>query len=351
MSRLIAFTLIELLVVLAIIMLLSSMLFVLIGSASTSGEATASNALVQTVSAAIGQFTHESGAVPLPTGSAHDPESGSWYPTANDGGWEKQQLWWRLSHKMTATERVAMRQAGADADLAADPYQSADYISGKYTSSSARFAASKAIFDTIDNADAEQYRIQNTSKWEYTNASGDVHTNGRYLSYRGQYKSWILNIRGSIAKDLAERQYMTYPCLELKELGDESYVRDYTIVDAWGNPLIYVAHSTAAVEGKKTPYGRSIEAHASGRVEIIDRNADGIMNSEDWDTPPVADLLVDHNGVDGIDQSDWGSILWNARAGNSTGFFLASAGPDGLFNCLMTDVVNEDNILNDVAGN
>ena len=351
MFRLIAFTLIELLVVLAIILALSSMLFALIGAGSSSGEITASKALVQKVSTSIGQFTLETGAVPLPTGTATNPSSGSWYPATDDGTWDKQQLWWRLQHKMTPDERRDMRDAGLAADLAADPFQSIDDMKEKYPSSSTRFSNIKSILDTVDNAEAEQYQVRTVNGWTYTNASGDIHTNGNNLSTRGQYKAWILNVRGSIAKDLAERQYMTHPCLSLEELGGEDFLNGQSIVDAWGNSLIYVAHSTVAVEAQSgtTAYYRPIEAHKTGRVAISDRNSDGVINLLDWDVEPTDPQ--DHNNDGSKDASDWSSILWNARPGNEIGFFLASAGPDALFNCIMTDVVNDDNIINDLSGN
>ena len=42
----------------------------------------------------------------------------------------------------------------------------------------------------------------------------------------------------------------------------------------------------------------------------------------------------------------WESILYNSRKGNMRGFYLASAGEDGLFDCLFSDDVNDDNIIN-----
>lgn len=343
-----AFTLLELLVVMSIILVLSSMLFGMISAGNNAGEVNATRALVYTVSATIDQFTHETGSVPLPTGSASDPESGSWYPDENDGSWEKQQLWWRLSHEMTVAERTAMRDAGLAADLAANPFQSTDYMKEKHPSSGDRYAATKTIFDTIDNNEVEKlYRVKINTGWTYSNSSGDVHDNGTWLSHRGKYKEQILKIRGTIAKDLAERQYMTYACLDMSELGDERFLQDQTIVDSWGNPLIYIAHSTPAVEGwRYNSNYRIIESPKSGRVEVYDRDKDGVINEADWDMAPPSEEQVDHNGDGDIDIDDWGSLLWNARPGNSTGFYLGSAGPDGFFNCLYAHDDNDDNIFN-----
>ncbi len=341
-----AFTLVELLIVMFIIILLSSLILAVVGVGGTSADINSTKTLVYTVSTTVEQYIHETGAVPLPTGSAADANSGTWYPDENDGSWEKQQLWWRLNHKMTVQERADMRTAGETANLAADPLQSIDYMRAQYPATATRFTEIKSIMDTVDNTLMESYKVKDTSGWVYTTASGDIHNNATYLSTRGKYKVWHLNIKGAIAKNLAERAYMTYPCLDMEELGGDIYLNDQTIVDAWGNPLIYIAHSTVEVEEKThtSRYYRPIGARSIGRVEMKDRNGDGNINTDDWLVDPIAAEQVDHNGDGSTDADDWSSILWNAKPGNGIGFFLSSAGPDEKFNCIFAHSDNEDNI-------
>ena len=90
----------------------------------------------------------------------------------------------------------------------------------------------------------------------------------------------------------------------------------------------------------KPYYYASIGAPAGGRQAITDRNLDGKINDDDWLTaPPVAEQ-IDHNNSSGVDIDDWGSLLWNCEPGKSTDFFLCSAGPDFIFNCLKVKDVN-----------
>ena len=345
------FTLIELLVVMSIMVILGAMLFALVTVGDSAQQKGETQALIAKVGTAIGQFKHLTGSVPLPTGSQANPLSGTWYPGQNNGSWEKQQLWWRLSKEMTVQVRKDLRAAGKAADLIADPYQSEDYMKSQYASSGARAAAIQSILNNVDNGLMEQYVVKKTSKW-LSGPGGDVSSSG-YLSVRGLYKSWYLNIRGTIQKDLEERKYLTMDCLDDTELGGDQFLKGFTVLDAWGNPLIYVAHSTVEVEGRSygsVSYYRSIECPPSGRVHISDRNNDGIIDKADWNHAPPANELRDHNGDGSTDVDDWGSILWNARPGNGLGYYLASAGSDQLFNCLFADEVNDDNIINNLDG-
>lgn len=222
MSR--AFTLVELLVVMTIILILASLIFAVVTAGGTSQDQQDTKALIITVSAAIDQFTNETGSVPLPTGSQADPQSGSWYPAENDGSWEKQQLWWRLSKDMTAADNSAMKTAAEAADLAADPYQSSAYMASVYSHTATRAAKIKEIMDTIPDEEADYYKFTYSgSDWD-DNADRDVRPNNASLTRRGQYKSYFFAARGAIAKDLEQRKYMTYACLELEDMLNKEFV-------------------------------------------------------------------------------------------------------------------------------
>ena len=358
-----AFTLVELLVVMGIIALLASMVLSFVTLGQRSSDENSTRALLSTVATALNEFVSETGAVPLPTGSKDDPESGSWYPVENTGSWEKQQLWWRLATPMTVEQRTTLYEKGREADLAADPYQGKNEFPRMHSAAS-RNAEFKNAMDFVgseygytDGYFAANYRRnRGNTGW----LSGDDGY-GSYasLSVLGWYKTKFLAIRGAIAKDLTERRYLTHPCLEL----DERYVKDQSIVDAWGRPLIYVAHSTVRVPAAQPGYvWPMMESPAHGRNTLSDRNADGTIDRLDWDVqPPEMSEPIDHNGdgavndadtvfkydrnADGdIDNRDWASVLWNAIPGHENSYFLASAGIDGEFNVLVTGTENEDNI-------
>ena len=370
-DRLIAFTLIELLVVIAIIGLLAAMLLPIINAGQRASDENISKVVLQVIGTSIDEFIAETGSVPLPTGSAADPESGSWYPTDNDGSWEKQKLWWRLSHEMTVDERALMHDKGEEAHEAADQYQSTDFMKKKYGSDS---AATSAFVSTVmpfvnseygvtDNFFAVYYRRNmGTGKW----FQGDSGYGTAYNkpSTLGRYKIHYMAMKGKLAKDLAERKHLTHASLDISELPDPRFVKDDTIVDAWDNPIIYAGHSHPKIAlwnaGIGHPY---IEPPTQGRNSLTDRNGDGTIDSADWAVmPPEINDPVDHDGNgavdlavdkvfkydrnnDGtIDERDWSSILWNAIPGRENTYFLGSAGYDGLFNVLVYESVNEDNV-------
>lgn len=353
-----AFTLIELLVVMAIIMLLSALILAVVGAGGTSSDRQNTKALILTVAAAIDQFANETGAVPLPTGSKSDPQSGSWYPDENDGSWDKQQLWWRLANDMSSADKQAMRDAAEAKSLEVDPYQSDSYMADKYSNKSARRSAVETILDTIPDKEADYYKkTYADDNWAYYGKRADGtdvkpwnDTSQYYgLTYRGKYKSYILAARAAVASDLEKRKFITFACLEMEDLIDSSYLQNQTLVDAWGMPLIYVAHSTVAVKERRAKSGanpmRYMGLKAGGRQTMTDRNNDGLVNLKDWKLkPPSVDDQIDWNKDAKTDVSDWGSILYNAKPGRSQSFYLASAGPDTLFNCLYFEEVNDDNI-------
>lgn len=357
-----AFTLIELLIVIGIIALLSGMVLSFVSIGMSSSAHTDTRAVLNTVAMAVNEFTNETGAVPLPRGSKLNPESGSWYPAEPNGSWDKQQLWWRLSTPMTIEQQALLYDKGQAADLAADPYQ--DKVTFKRMHGSNVAAAYKEVMNFVsseygygDGYFAANYRRSKASGGWFKGKDGY----GTYdsTSRLAWYKLKFLAIKGAIAKDLAERTYLTLPCLEL----DDIYIRDQSVVDAWGNPIIYAAHSTAKVPAVR-PYTKypEIEAPSFGRNALTDRNGDGAINLEDWShKPPEMELALDHNGdgvaderdivfeydrnQDGkIDEHDWRSVLWNSLPGRENSFFLSSAGDDGLFNVLVGSTENEDNV-------
>ena len=243
--NIVAFTLIELLVVMAIIATMGSMILALVGSTGDSADRTDTQALIYVVGSSIQLYVHENSAVPLPTGSSTDPGSGSWYPDSNDGSWSKQQLWWRLNHEMTTVERVAMSDAGKAADLAGNPYQSMDYQNSLNSNNSARCAKIREIFSAVSDVEMERYK--NIDHYDWVKTYGDVNDTATNISNRGKYKIHYLKILGDVAKDLAQRTHHTYPCLDVDEIDTSRFVDDQTIIDAWGEPLIYIAHSTVPV--------------------------------------------------------------------------------------------------------
>ncbi len=361
-----AFTLIELLVVMTIMIILGSMIlsFVIIGQRSSAKNETL--ALLTKVGTAIDEFTAETGAVPLPTGSKTDPESGSWYPADNVGSWDKQQLWWRLTHEMTVDERRLLNKKGEEADVAVDRYQSKVYMDKTYDGAEGStfediMSKVNSTYGIGDKYFAELYRRnEGQTNWR-SGTSGHGRWNG--LSGLGFYKVHYLAIKGAIARDLAVRKYLTYPCLDMQEIGSDAFLQDQTIVDSWGNPLIYVAHSIADIPavqfGFRSPF---MEPPRHGRNSLTDRNLDGTIDNKDWSVePPEINDPVDHNGDsavtpddkvwkydrnnDGaINEKDWATILWTALPGRENSFFLASAGPDGEFNTLISELENEDNV-------
>ena len=56
-------------------------------------------------------------------------------------------------------------------------------------------------------------------------------------------------------------------------------------------------------------------------------------------------IILDDNGDGAVDVNDWGNRLYYALPGRGSSYFLASAGVDGMFNCLPPDPDNEDNVL------
>ena len=340
-----AFTLIELLVVMAIIALLSTLLFGLISSSSDAQERSRTESLLFMISSSIDLFINETGSVPLPTGRKGDPGSGSWYPDEVDGSWEKQQLWWRVNHAMTADERTQMDAAATAADIAADPYQSKSYVFDTYPSN--RRQKSQELLNTISDEEAESYKGYYTgSDWISSEVDYPDVDSRADLRVRGRVKALLLAVRGEIARDLTQRSFFTYPTLNLEDLADESLVKDQCLLDVWGNPLIYVAYSTPEiphryVKGEMKP----VWSPAGGRIEMNDRNGDGEIDNLDWSIAPEASALIDHDGSGSVDEKDWANVLYYAREGNRSGFYLASAGTDGLFNCILPDEVNADNVI------
>ncbi len=367
--RLSAFTLVELLVVMAIIGVLAAMLLPFITIGQRSGDENTTKVVLRSLGTAIEEFVIQTGAVPLPTGSAADPESGTWYPAQNDGSWDKQQLWWRLNKKMDLDARADMYDKAKAAHLKADTYQNTDYMytthgadaTAKFNSEVMPFVNSE--YGVTDNFFAVYYRRNLGSGSWFVGKSGygDSYTD---LSGLGKYKVNYMKMKGLIAKDYAERTYLTHPCIEISELPGSHFVQDQTVVDAWGNPLIYAAHSYPEIPMWNMGIGSAyIEAPTQGRNTLSDRNLDGTINSEDWAVmPPEIDEPVDHDGngaieplvdkvfkydrnKDGkIDESDWSSILYNAIPGRENSFYLGSAGFDGLFNVLVYEDVNSDNV-------
>ncbi|NRA36991.1 MAG: type II secretion system protein [Planctomycetes bacterium] len=389
-----AFTLIELLVVMAIIGIMASMILPFISFGQNSSDRNNTKVLLNTLATAIDQFTSETGSVPLPTGSFADPDNDiSWYPDGNenDGSWDKQQLWWRLSSEMPSAERAALFDAGQVADLAADPFQSHEYLSGKHSGNKLLKEFNSAL-NTIQSEYglgneyfADKYR-RDLGRTDWTSAASEIddpdwvddpddpddvpdkisvgiYGSSSGPSALGYYKINYLAIQGAIAKDLAERSHLTHPCLELGELLDESFVVDQTIVDAWGNPLIYAAHSIVHMPAVQYNYNYPyMEAPAFGRNTLTDRNSDGVIDSADWDVePPEMSEDIDHNGDgdtnnadtiykydrndDGdFNEKDWASVLWNSIPGRENSFYMASAGLDGEFNVLVNDDKNDDNV-------
>ncbi len=360
-----AFTLIELLVVMAIIGILAAMILPFVTLGQRSSDENATKVVLRSVATAIEEFVNQTGAVPLPTGSAADPESGSWYPTENDGSWEKQQLWWRLNKKMDLDERAVMYDKAKAAHLAADKFQNTDHMYTTYGSDGAATSAFNndimpfvdSEYGVTDNFFAVHYRrnLGSTSWLKGSKGYGDSYKSHSGL---GAYKVNYMRMKGLIAKDYAERSYLTHPCMDLGELPGPQFVQDQTIVDAWGNPLIYAAYSYPFI----TPY-KHLEAPAHGRNTLTDRNLDGTINSEDWAVmPPEIDEPFDHdgdgaiipdkdkvfkydkNGDNKIDEKDWSSILYNSIPGRENSFYLGSAGYDQMFNVLVHEAVNEDNV-------
>ena len=381
------FTLIELLVVIAIIGMLAGILMQLVSAGQDSADRSDTKVLLSTLQVALDRYEAETGAVPLPTGSAVDPESGSWYPDTNTGSWDKQQLVWRLTHKMSQAEKIFMTDEAEKASLQWNPYQTGDYFKKHHNLKSAgpRDKAHEKLDAALANietwlaseksmsADAylDTYYYKLTIRWDEP-ASWKKGLKGDYFWYdwadsyvfggRGFYKFQYMQYKGMLESDLIRRRYLTHPCLDLSDL-DGRFIDDQTIIDAWGTPLIYIARSTPAMGEKRFfangAYERSFIKPLGGRVPITDRNRDGSINNEDWLTkPPHEDLTdvnrdqkldekdhVDHNKDGKIDQDDWGNILYNSIPGRTASFFLGSAGADGEFNCLPPEPENEDNVL------
>ncbi len=355
MQKTSAFTLIELLVVMAIIALLSTLLFALAGTVGETQERTDTELTIMTTASAIDLFIADSGAVPLPTGDRSDVNSGSWYPATPDGSWEKQQLFWRVGHAMTSTEKANADSAARSADLAADPYQSLEYLEETFGRTGLKEKKEDILSTNVTDQEVEKYRGNMSQSLWATSADVDA-TTWHQLSKRGYAKEAVLNIRGTLAADAEKRKYLTFDTLVASDLPDPSFIDADQILDAWGNPLIYVAHSTPAVDFKY-PTGMSLRSgnrpvgkDAGGRIDMVDRNEDGLIDLEDWPIqPPKAEDQIDHNGDTTTDEVDWGNILYYARPGNARGYFLASAGEDQEFNCVMSDSVNQDNIINKLA--
>ena len=382
MNRNVAFTLIELLVVLVIILVLGALVLPFLTAGQEQSRSNETKILLSQLGVAIDRFVAETSAVPLPTGSAADPLSGSWYPVEHDGAWDKQQLVWRLTHEMSLAEKKTMQAEARKADLAIDPYQDQGDFEARYDLktaaglSAARTDMNQAISKLPSNSYFDTYYFRLTSNWtkisympftdidyRIVNQYNQLQKNVIFTG-RGFYKRHYMAMKGAIAYDLTRRMYLTHPCLDVDAI-DSSFLDDDTILDAWGNPLIYIAHSTPAYgeqryynsNGKN--YERPIGVPAAGRIEITDRNRDGSINRKDWTlAPPYEDLsdenrdqqldqydMIDHNNDGNIDEHDWGSILYNAWPGRGSSYFLCSAGPDMLFDCLLPSFVNDDNIF------
>ncbi len=355
-----AFTLVELLVVMAIMALLGTMLFAMIGSADDKNNELETDLLISRLVAASEQFENLTGDIALPTGDRTDPLSGSWYPSSNTGTWENQQLWWRFSTEMTDADRTAAEANALTEDIKADPYQSESYLKNKYPTLSGwqRIAKKEEALDVVSDAEADDYKGTHAGSWgTVTNAtalangaSGDVpDPYDGHFTKRGTVKRKILLMRGAIARDIGMRKYQTMPILEVNDIGKD-FLEDDTVKDLWGNPLIYIAHSTRGVKYVK-PWrwgcnALAIGANPGGRIEVDDRNQDGVANDKDWIVEPTVNKKGDWDESGAIDSDDWDNMLYNARPSNGRGVYIASAGEDGLFDCRRTQPVNEDNIEN-----
>ena len=356
-----AFTLVELLVVMAIIALLASMLLAVTGGADDKNSELETRLLMSQLVAGCEQFKNLTGDIPLPTGKRTNPISGSWYPTTHTGSWEKQALWWRLSTAMSDTHKKDAEVYAKQQDIKADPYQSESYIA-KVNAPKTGYQlipAKEAALDTVSDAEANYHKGTYTGGWDtVTNAtalangaSGDIpDPYPGHFTKRGGVKKKILAMRGAIAYDLGMRAYQTMPLLEVEDVGKE-YIDEDTIKDLWGNPLIYIAHSTRGVKFVKPwTWGSEgaipIGSPPGGRYEVDDRNQDGVVNDADWIVEPTANKKKDWTGDSVIDENDWDNMLYNARPSNGRGIYMASAGADGLFHCLRTQPENADNIEN-----
>ncbi|NRA38313.1 MAG: type II secretion system protein [Planctomycetes bacterium] len=350
-----AFTLIELLVVCAIIMVLSSLLLAIVGSAEASKDIRNTELLIQTVASAIGRFEGETGAYPLSKGGPSDLDGNGWQPDQLDGQWDKQQLWWRLGHQLTGAERQQMRESAKAAKKEADPFSFIKEDFGDLNPTELR-EKKQEILDNeelVSNEEAESYKGTYTQNigddaWTFSDL-GYPDASENNLSVRGHTKRILLEQRGVIARDQKLRMQYTYSCLDTEDLVIEDCIRGGTILDAWGVPLIYVSTSSPEIKQVKAREWNNaglkfIGRDKGGRQEMTDRDGDGLVTRDDWSIEPDSDLLVDMNTDGVINKEDWGHIVYNAWPGNKQGFYLASSGPDESFNCLIFDTVNDDTI-------
>ena len=353
-----AFTLIELMVVMGIMALLGGMLFVMIGEGDAHNDKLEMELLISRIGSGLDQYETLNGSVALPTGERADPTSGTWYPGDTKGSWEKQALWWRLGTSMSKEQIADAKAYAKDQDIVADPYQNGGYWAKKYPALSGweRVKHRQAAMNAVIDDDADFYKGRYTGSWASVSAeaisygsTGDISgPSDNNLSNRGKIKAKVLRMRAKIARDLAVRAWQTNEILERGEIG-ETFLQDDVIIDIWGNPLIYVAHSTIGVP-YAYPWNHNtgglikIGAEPEGRAEIADRNQDGQVDDLDWSVAPSENEKHDWNKDGDMNEQDWSNILYNARPGKGRNFYVASAGEDGLFDCIRPSADNADNI-------
>ena len=356
-----AFTMIELMVAMAIMALLAAMVLPVLTIAGASNDKSSTRSLIGIVGSSIDVFKIEYGLPPIPKGKRGDPIGASWYPNDTDGSWENQQLWWRLTTPMSMGDKLAMYNAMDDKSLQVNEWQSFAHVDASFPYDPDAAKENQRIVDSVDAAKVESYKTEHYadrshSKWtssDPADTTPDASHNG--FSARGWVAIYLIEIEEKRAVEKVQRSYFTYPALAEGDI-DESYIQDDTIVDAWGNPLMYICEVESPVGARMVP-NRGQQEQYDGiepvaydgyqRADMLDRNNDNIVDQEDWLTEPAeAEQLINWNGDSDVNILDWGDMRYYCRPGNGKGYLLSSPGEDEMCDTIWGREVNSDNINN-----
>lgn len=355
---------IELMIAMAIMAVLAAMILPILTIAGATNDKSSTESLVGIVSSSIDVFKIEYGLPPIARGMRGNPTGSSWYPTETDGSWEKQQLWWRLTTPMSMDNKLDMYAAMEAKSLEVNEWQSFAHIDSKFPDDGDAARENQRIVDTVDAAKVESYKTEHYadrshSKWTSSDpADTTPDASHQGFSARGWVAIYLIEIEEKKAVEEVQRSFFTYPALKSGDISEE-YVDGDTIIDAWGNPLIYVCEAISPVGARMVP-NRGQQDHYDGiepvgydgfqRVSMQDRNNDNSVDELDWEIePPEAIDRIDWNGDTYVDKFDWGNMRYNCRPGNGKGYLLSSAGEDELFDLLWASEVNRDNINNPMS--
>lgn len=360
-----ALTLIEVLVVVTILALLSGMLMSIIGTAGRAAKRSGTQSVMRTIDVALRQFKAESKGYPFQR------------DYADTAGGERcsNRLQYHLGTTIAAADRSAVH---ADMDAAAARY-------GFYLNPWAGPQPASAITYTVNRANGRQMLDgsgrpegdvaptgwrHNTFTNTWTGTYEDPEATCMMLNRMAQERARLLMFIGAVdatgpvmsdvsgpaglvhrGRDASALRVLDAPTSDARpgwahdylrgELA-KRYIAGEQVLDAWGNPLIYVCQAMPGARGTTAyPLLRRTYIWAPEWYGLAPSGRRTLWRMLPGTNQPMA--------ADGAALPD-GADLWRsdrrvyAAPGHEREFELWSAGPDGRFDWMRNDIANRDNV-------